>query len=251
MKKFLKILLIVAVLLVALGYGGLTYMAETRRAAPAEDALAALVTDGTVAVEFDDWLVMRPAESEPDTGLIVYPGASCDIRGYAPVLRELAARGYLVVGVTMPFDFSIFAPNRADAVRAAFPEINEWVIAGHSMGGAMASQYAHGHQQDLAGVILWDSYPPEPSSLADTSLPVAHIHRATLDGKSSQVFLDKKYLFPEDSLWVPIPGGNHMNFGSFTGGGYVEEWDAVIDRDTQHEIVIAGTAEALAFMTGD
>ena len=52
-------------------------------------------------------------------GLIVFPGAYCDIEGYAPILREVARGGYLVVGVSMPFNFSIFAPFSADDVREA------------------------------------------------------------------------------------------------------------------------------------
>lgn len=251
MKRILKILLVVLVVGLLVGYGWLWYSTEKNRAIPTQDALAALETDAAVIVEAGDWLVMRPGASEPTTGLIVYPGAHCDVRGYAPVLRQIAARGYLVVGVSMPFDFSIFAPNSADDVREAFPEIRQWVIAGHSMGGAMASRYAFGHQQDLAGLILWDSYPPESNSLADSRLPIVHIHRATLDGEPPQKFIEQKYLFPAASRWVPVSGGNHMYFGSFIGGAYEEEWDAVIEREEQQAISIAATLDALASMTGE
>ncbi len=249
MKRILKILAIVVIGVPLLGFGWLWYSTGKNRAIPAEDALAALATDATVIVDAGDWLVMRPGASEPAVGLIVYPGAHCDIRGYAPVLREIAARGYLVVGVSMPFDFSIFAPNRADEVRDAFPQIRQWVIAGHSMGGAMASRYAFGHQQDLAGLILWDSYPPGSNSLADSRLPIVHIHRATLDGEPPQKFIEQRHLFPPASRWVPISGGNHMYFGSFIGGAYEEEWEAVIEREQQQAISLAATLDALASMT--
>lgn len=250
MKTFLKILAAIVVIVPLIAFGWLSYSTQKRLASPAEDALAALVADESVLVEPGDWLVMRPAGVEPAVGLILYPGANCDIRGYAQVLREVAAQGYLVVAVSMPFDFSIFAPNSADDVREAFPEIRQWVIAGHSMGGAMAARYAFDHQDVLAGLILWDSYPPEANSLADSRLPVVHIHRATLDGRPSQKFEQQRHLFPDSSLWVPIPGGNHMYFGSFEGGGYQEEWDAVIPRDAQQGIVSAATLEGLARMTG-
>lgn len=250
MKKALKIVAAIIVIVPLLAFGFLVYSTEARRADPMEEALAALVSDDAVEVETGDWIVMRPANAEPTAGMIVYPGANCDVRGYAKVLRQIAAGGYLVVAVIMPFDFSVFAPNSADDVRAAFPEISDWVITGHSMGGAMAAQYAFDHQDDLAGLILWDSYPPGPSDLSGSQLPVVHIHRATLDGKSSQVFADKRHLIPADSAWVPIPGGNHMHFGSFIGGGYEEEWDAQIERDAQHEIIVAATLAGLARMTG-
>jgi len=250
MKRLLKILAAIVIVVPLLAFGWLSYSTQKRLASPAEDALAALVADESVRIESGDWLVMRPADAEPAAGLIVYPGANCDIRGYAPVLREVAAQGYLVVAVSMPFDFSIFAPNSANDVRDAFPEIRQWVIAGHSMGGAMAARYAFEHQDDLAGLILWDSYPPETNSLSDSRLPIVHIHRATMDRRPSAKFEAQRHLFPDSSVWVPIPGGNHMYFGSFDGGGYEEEWDAVIPRERQQAVVIAATLGALARMTG-
>jgi hypothetical protein len=56
-------------------------------------------------------------------------------------------------------------------------------------------------------------------------------------------------LFPDHSRWVAIPGGQHMYFGSFIGGGYQEEWPAGIERDAQHAIVINAMLEGLATMT--
>jgi hypothetical protein len=41
-----------------------------------------------------------------------------------------------------------------------------------------------------------------------------------------------------------------MQFGSFIGGAYQEEWSATISRDEQHEQVIRATLQALAEMTG-
>lgn len=250
MKKFLKILAVVVITLPILAFGWLTYTTEKNRAAPRPEALAALEADDSIRVELDDWLIMRPESTEPIMGVILYPGANCDIRGYAPVLRRIAAEGYLVVTVSMPFDFAIFSPDRADDVRAAFPNIERWIILGHSMGGAMAGRYAFLNQNDLAGLILWDSYPPEGNSLADSDLPVWHIHRAKPDGTPAQKFTDNKYLFPESSVWIPIPGGIHMYFGSFDGGGYVEEWEPEISREEHQEIAVRGTLDALRAMTG-
>jgi dienelactone hydrolase len=250
MKKFLKILAGVVIGIPLLAYGWLVYSTDKNLATPTDDALAALVSDEAVIVDSGDWLIMRPATSTPTTGVILYPGANCEISGYAPVLRDIAAAGYLVVAVSMPFDLAIFAPGRADEVRAAFPEIARWVLIGHSIGGAMAGRYAFQHQDDLAGLIMWDAYPPDSNSLADAALPVVHVHRADSEGVAPQHFLDAKPLFPGDSVWVPVPGGAHMYFGSFDGGGYVEDRPPTINREAQHEIVIAATLDGLARMNG-
>ena len=42
----------------------------------------------------------------------------------------------------MPSNFAIFATDKALAVKAANPEISNWIIGGHSMGGGIALRYA-------------------------------------------------------------------------------------------------------------
>ncbi|MEO8225250.1 MAG: alpha/beta fold hydrolase [Gammaproteobacteria bacterium] len=248
MKRFLKFGLGGFALLVLLA-GGYLYWTQANRAEPAADAIAALRSSEHVIIEDGKFLVFRPTGVTPTTGLIMYPGAACDVHGYAPVLRRVAERGYLVVVVPMPFDMAIFAPNRADEVRTAFPAVQRWVVAGHSMGGAMAAHYAHNHPHDLAGLLLWDSRPAEGDTLVDLQYPVWHIHRATADGRPPDKLERYRNLFPAASTWVPVPGGIHMYFGSFIGGGYKEEWAPKISREEQQDIAVTGTLNALLAMS--
>lgn len=245
LKKILLTVGALVVIIPVLAIGWLYYSTEKNMARPTDEALQALVSDSAVEVEQGDWIVMRPTTEEPTKGVIVYPGANCDIRGYAPLLRPIAGAGYLVVAVSMPFDFAIFAPDSADEVREAYPSINEWVLIGHSMGGAMAGRYAYHHQHELAGLLFWDSYPPQPNDLSASSLPIMHIHRGTLEGDPPQKFRDMRHLFPASSRWVAIPGGIHMYFGSFNGGGYEEEWEPLISRERQLDMVVAATLDWL------
>ena len=113
----------------------------------------------------------------------------------------------------------------------------------------MASTYAFDHQDDLAGLILWDSYPPAQKDLSGSALPVASVLRAKPDGKISQIFEQQRHLLPENALRVAVAGGNHMHFGSFKSGTFEEEWDPSISKSAQHEIVTAATVRALADMT--
>jgi len=236
-KKTLKV---IAVLLIVLGvglYGFLSYNAEKNVAVALPEALAYMESDEKVSVSFDnEWLVMQPANKAPTQGIMFYSGAYCDVRGYSPVLRGMAEAGYLVVGPQMPFYFSIFAPNAADDVRAAYPEIKDWIVMGHSMGGAMAGRYADIHRDDLAGVIFLDGHPPEANDMSDSDLPTLHINRARADGSISQKFEDKKSLYSTDLTWVKVPGGIHMNYGAFGEGPYVEEWEASITPQEQWAI---------------
>jgi pimeloyl-ACP methyl ester carboxylesterase len=239
-----------ATLVTALLVGAFYAWGQSRLARPTELAMQSMQSTPAVEVGQGRYLTFRPVARRPELGVIFYPGANSDPRGYAPTLSRIAAAGFLVVDVPMPFDFAIFAPIRADSVRAAYPEVERWVIMGHSMGGAMAGLYASWRTEELAGVVIWDSYPPESGSLADKGLPVWHIHRATPDGDAPEKFRAKASLFPADATWVPIPGGNHMNFGAFQGGGYVEQWAASIPQAEQHDRVVAATVAALQSMAG-
>ena len=96
MKKILKILAVIVIAVPVLAFGWLWYSTAKNLASPTAEAMAALAVDDSVTVEEGDWLIMRPGASTPTTGFILYPGANCDIRGYAPVLREIAA----AVGIT-------------------------------------------------------------------------------------------------------------------------------------------------------
>jgi hypothetical protein len=246
--KAVKWIVILVVVVAGGAFGWFSYSAEKNKAAPAAAALAAMGSDAEVAVTDSDWLVMQPANATPTRGVIIYPGAYCDIHGYAQLMRAIAASGQLVVGIKMPFGLALFGVNKADDVREAYPDINSWTLIGHSLGGAMGANYAFNRPGELAGMIFWDSHPPAANSLAEQNLTTVHIHRATLAGEPPAKFTDMAAFFPANTQWVPVPGGIHMYFGSFDGGSYVEEWEPEISNAAQLEIITAATLNALDSM---
>ena len=174
MKMFGKALLVIAVLLTAaIGYWRYDSADRMHRAPP--QALTALASDNKVSVSQDDLIVFRPNNAAPHTGLIFYPGGECDERGYAEPLRAIAAAGYLVVLVPMPWQLAVFAPGKADEVVAAFPEINTWAIAGHSLGGSMAAHYAYKHPDTIDGLLLWDAYAPDDMSASTAAVAASSL----------------------------------------------------------------------------
>jgi len=48
------------------------------------------------------------------------------------MMRAIAEGGYLAVVPEMPFNIAAFRPNTADEIIAEYPDINHWVIGGHS-----------------------------------------------------------------------------------------------------------------------
>lgn len=245
MKKFLRGALYAVIGLVVLMVGSVWLLGLKRHAIAAQEALTALQPGDDVAVEEGRYIVLRPRRNAEKMGVIFYPGAYVDARGYATTLRPVAAAGYRVVIVPMPMEFAIFGLNRVFDVQAAFPDVHHWVLIGHSLGGAMAATFASSHPDALAGLVLWDSYPTSAASLANYPRPVWHVHRATPNGEPPAAFTARRNLFPANSQWLPIPGGIHMYFGSFDGGGYKEDWAPSISQDAEHKLVISATLHAL------
>ncbi|MFZ1471367.1 MAG: alpha/beta fold hydrolase, partial [Anaerolineae bacterium] len=156
-------------LLIALAVG---FLAWTTLSAAAPMAEAITVTQESTTLAGENWLVFQPPTANPTTGLVFYPGGLVDARAYAPAARQIADAGYLVVIVPMPLKLAFFDANRAGEVMQAYPAVQRWVIGGHSLGGAMAAQFAYQHPDQVAGLALWAAYPAANNSLADRRLAV-------------------------------------------------------------------------------
>lgn len=241
LKLLRKILLIfVVVTLIAIAYWRYDFPDREHRVTP--EALAALESDARVTVTENDWIVFSPSDASPTKGLIFYPGGECDERGYAEPLRAIAARGFLVVLVPMPWQLAVFAPNRANDVIAAFPEIKTWAIGGHSLGGSMAANYAANHQDMIKGLLLWDAY--SPNDLTASTLKVRMVHRADTSGKPPEDYTNKLPLLPAQTEYVPLIGGQHLNFGRFIAGRlYRDAEPAELDPDEQRAQAAAASAD--------
>ncbi len=217
-------------------------------AQPQAAALAALVSDSQVEVSQDPWITFTPAEPKP-TGLILYPGGRVDPRAYATTARPLAEAGYLTVIVPMPLNLAVFAPGRALDVMQAYPGIEGWVVGGHSLGGAMAANFAARHPDRTDGLVLWAAYPAGGDDLSTSGLPAASIS-GSLDGLSDPAtILASRALLPADTAFVEIAGGNHAQFGDY--GPQTGDNPAAISANEQWDHIVAATLALLQRVDGD
>jgi hypothetical protein len=238
LKKLWWLLIVVP----ALAAAGFVVWAE-RTPPPMPEALSALESDGSVQVTTERWLVFSPVSQEPRTGLILYPGGRVDPHSYAPTARAIAAGGYLVVIVPMPLNLAILASGAAADVIAAFPDVSNWAIGGHSLGGAMAARFAFGHADQVQGLVLWAAYPDSSNDLSDRTLPVTSIY-GTLDGLATTEKIEaSRALLPRTTEWVAIEGGNHAQFGWY--GPQSGDNPATISREEQQERVAEATMRLL------
>ena len=210
---------------------------------PAPEAVAALTSDEVVQVEQDDWLVFRPTAADPSAGFIFYPGGRVDARSYAPLAREIAANGYLAVIAPMPLNLAVFSPNAASDIIAAFPDISRWAIGGHSLGGAMAAKYAFDHPDGVQGLALWAAYPADNNDLSDRTLATTSIY-GTADGVAPPATIEaSRSLLPATTVWAPIVGGNHAQFGAY--GPQPGDGTASISAAEQQAQTVAATLKLL------
>jgi hypothetical protein len=244
-KLWKRILLVVVVLVIAISAGFVGWASFPM--GPGETALAAMLPNTGVSVEtVQGWTVFRPIDIKVHTGFIFYPGGRVDYRSYAPILRSVAQQGYLVVLVPMPLSLAIFNPNKADEVVAAFPEIQNWALGGHSLGGAMAARYCFTHPEKIQGLILWASYPADTDSLTNQKLAVLSIFGSE-DGQVKNIEASKS-LLPADTTWIKIDGGSHAQFGDYglqPGDGQAkigpqQQWDQVTSATVKFLLKISG-----------
>jgi len=212
-------------------------------AAPMPEALAALESDDQVLVETEPWLVFRPVDATPMAALVLYPGGRVDPRAYAPPARALAEDGVLVVIAPMPLNLAIFAPNRAAEVMAAYPEIDDWAVGGHSLGGAMAARFAYQNPAAVQGLVLWAAYPASTDDLSSQDVRVTSIY-GTRDGLATgDKIAASRPLLPPDTTWIAIEGGNHAQFGWY--GPQSGDNPATISREDQQAQIVAATLAQL------
>jgi len=216
-----KIMLsIVAVLVLAVA-GTLGWM-SVPFAYQHEATASALVSTEQVQVIQDEFISFAPVHSTPDKGILFYPGGKTSAATFAPLMRRFAEQGYLAVIVPMPFNTAFLGISKADQVVAAFPAVQHWVIAGHSLGGVAAVEYVK--SADLSrfkGLLLLASYPA--SDISQLAIAVKSISGSQDSQSTPQKINDNKPKLPSATDYVVIDNANHWQFGSFAAEHSTEQ----------------------------
>lgn len=198
-RKWPRVVLVLVAALVLLAGLFFWYVSDYYRA---EDTALAVAAQGDGIAIQENLTILSPSYPT-DTAVIFYPGAKVEGAAYLPLLDQIRQLGVTCILVEMPFRMAIFDVDAAQAVMDQFPAIDHWYLAGHSMGGAMASKFAAAHPEEVDGLILlgaylYGDYPPE-----DT---------LTIYGSLNQSVEDK---LDYTEHVVEIEGGNHAQFGNY------------------------------------
>lgn len=242
MKLWKKLLIVFTLFVLAMIVAGMVWSASSSYSAePAVQAY--LESSDRVLVVRDGWVSFQPTDQSPKVGFIFYPGGNVDHLAYAPPLHEIAAQGFLVVNVPMPFNLAVLAPEKALDVIEAYPGIETWVIGGHSLGGAMAARLVYTHPDEVQGLVLWAAYPADSDSLAASETPVLSLY-GTMDGVASPRKIERRFeLLPEETRYLALEGANHAQFGFY--GAQNRDNPPEITRQEQQTLIVNATVDFL------
>ena len=171
-----------------------------------------------------------PGES---SAIIFYGGAKVEETAYAPLLYRISRRGADCFLVKAPFRFAFTAAGAADKITEAYAYQN-YYLAGHSMGGVVASSAAAKHPDRITGLILLASYPNKKLPDEVRLLSIYGSEDGCLDRENYEKSRENH---PADTQEIVIEGGNHAGFGDYgpqKGDGTAlitpeEQWDETAD----------------------
>ncbi|CAB9508482.1 Inherit from bactNOG: Carboxymethylenebutenolidase-related protein [Seminavis robusta] len=161
-------------------------------------------------------------------GMIFYNGGLVDPRGYAPIADIVADR--YGIPTVMPifegdraFSFGLCDSGRLDLAKAEFPDVEKWVLAGHSFGGiaAMSDMWQRMEAGDdaAAGLVMVAADIQQLGcgdiDYSNSSLPMASL-TGSLDGVLNMTRWEQNtiYLSPETEF-MDIYGASHASFGAY------------------------------------
>ena len=101
------------------------------------------------------------------------------------------------------FNLAVLDANEAENVIEKFEQIEHWYIAGHSMGGAMASNFASKNKDKIDGLILLGAYIYGDYSDEDTLTVYGSLNSS----------VEENIDYTQNI--VVIEGGGHAEFGNY------------------------------------
>lgn len=240
MKKKNKILLSFLILILLLSgavfaYAGNYYHAD-------ETALKALESTSTVKVEYSSEIISflpvngssenKSTENKStENGFIFYPGGKVEYTSYAPLLHKLAENGIPSFVIRMPLNLAFLGVSKAETVMKLHPEIKNWTVGGHSLGGVAASSFVS-KNAEIEKIVFLGSY---PANKIDCKILFIYGNRDLVVG--AQKYEKVLKTLPEDAIIVEIDGGNHAQFGSY--GAQKGDSPSTVSPDQQLEITVA------------
>lgn len=203
------------------------------------EAIAAFSCDEAVQCRPISERVLAFVPPEASVGLVFYPGGKVEYTAYEPLMRACAEKGIVCVIVEMPFNLAVLDINAAEGIKENFPEIKNWYLGGHSLGGSMAASYLADKPDEYSGLVLLASY--STADLSDSGLEVLSVYGSEDKVLNQEKYEQYKSNLPADFSEHLIDGGNHAGFGMY--GEQEGDGEALISNKEQINLSAAYIAE--------
>jgi len=223
------VVVVVVIALLALAFG---VYANTVSLGERDKALEVWNNPAIDVTVTDHSLVMTPTGAASGTGLVFIPGAKVEAGAYLYKLSGLVEEGGATVVITKPtLNLAFFDTRPLSTFEADAPEVESWLVGGHSLGGVRACQLADDAEVD--GLVLFGSYCA--NDLSDTDLSVLSIAGSN-DGLSTpEKIADARQNLPADATLIEIDGANHANFGDY--GDQAGDGDSTVPSETVRGLI--------------
>ena len=151
------------------------------------------------------------APEKSDTAIIFYPGAKVEETAYAPLLHQLAENDMDVCLVKMPLRFAFLGINKAEPIIQKGGYVH-YYMGGHSLGGAMAAEYAADHSDMVEGLIHLASYSTKELDESMMEMVIYGTEDRIVNKKNIEA---GRRMAPDRYYEYTIEGGNHAQFGNY------------------------------------
>jgi hypothetical protein len=198
--------------------------------------------------ESKDSIVLSSNNSTISKTLIFYPGGLVDPLSYLDWQDDLVSNipSLRIVTVRMPSNLAVINSQKGELLFDEYLDTEQWIVAGHSLGGAMATNFVAKNQDKIDALIYLAAYPSD-DRLKNFSNSILSIH-AENDGLTTITDIEEHYGdlpiayfmssvtdFPSNlsntTCYYLIEGGNHAQFGNY--GEQDGDNQATISREQQ------------------
>lgn len=236
---------------------GFLIFALTPYSAEEEAYRAAWRSNAVQITGTDRGFVIEPTTAgrgSEELGLVFVPGARVEPSAYLFRMSGIVAETGMTVVITRPtLNFAILDGRPLETFTADAPDVDRWLVGGHSLGGVRACQWAQTAASappspaspDVVGLMLFGSYCAD--DLSGTDLAVASFV-ASNDGLSTpDDIAASANLLPDGAVTITLEGANHAQFGDY--GSQFGDGESTVTTDEVQAQIVRATADFVGRLT--
>lgn len=188
-------------------------------------------SNAVINMKDDGSVEILPKNSTANTGIIFYVGAQITPDAYIPLLSRLSEQGYSCFIPKIDFNMALIESKIAETIINEHPEISSWYMAGHSLGGLTAANFAADSSDKIDGVIMIAAY--AGCDMSESKLPMLSVYGEEDGVLNKEMYEKRKEWNPADFEEHIITGANHAQYGDY--GKQPRDNDASISAESQQK----------------